>query len=59
MARKKVYKVWSWATYYLGRNDRYCCGTFHTKREAKECLARQYDTPSRTHYIEESYEMGV
>jgi hypothetical protein len=45
---------------YCSYRDRdtlcYCVGKFTTKKEARECLKRQYDTPSRSHTIEEVIE---
>lgn len=52
MATKKSYKVIAWCT-YGDRESKYVVGAFRTKREAKACLALQYDTPSRSHYISE------
>lgn len=53
MAKKKAYKVMCYCTYKSG-NTEYCVGTFTTKKEARECLNRQYVTPSRTFEIEET-----
>lgn len=44
---KKTYKVMARCT-YSDRTSEYCVGTFSTKREARECLNRQYTTVSRT-----------
>lgn len=52
MAKKKTYKVMCYCTYKSG-NTEYCVGTFTTKKEARECLNRQYTTISRTFTIVE------
>ena len=48
---KKIYRVMAHCDYRSGSRS-YCVGEFNTKREAKECLARQYTTVSRTFTIE-------
>ena len=53
MATRKYYQVIAWSTYRDGTSHTYVCGEYTTKREARECLARQYDTPSRSHFIKE------
>lgn len=50
---KKTYKVMAHCSYSGGSRREYCVGEFNTKREAKECLNRQYTTVSRTFTIEE------
>jgi hypothetical protein len=53
----KIYKVMAYCSYKDNRNTlSYCVGKFTTKKEARECLKRQYDTPSRSHTIEEVIE---
>lgn len=49
---KKIYSVMAHCDYRSG-NRSYCVGEFNTKREAKECLNRQFTTVSRTFMIEE------
>lgn len=49
---QKTYKVVAHCT-YKDRTSEYCVGTFNTKREANECLNRQYTTVSRTFSIVE------
>ena len=51
----KIYKVIAYCS-YKGREASYCVGKFTTKKEAKECLKKQYNTPSRSHAIEEMRE---